>query len=62
MRKLHPDEILESFSYKRDERPRFNVSLTEQYKMVSQTICLNVFEAVAAEALHAMGKTAPRAR
>ena len=93
VRKLHPDEILASFSYRQHELPRLVGSLADQYKMVSQTICLkcvamesshggpivasrcvigptcmcastlcSVFEAFTAEALHAMGITAPRTR
>lgn len=60
VRKLHPDELLASLSFQQHELPRLSGSWNEQYSKVCQTICVNVFEAFAAEALAAMGLTAPR--
>ena len=60
VRALHPDEILATFSFRRDELPRFVGELTKQWEMACQTICLNVFEAFGAEALAAMGISAPK--
>ncbi len=60
LRKLHPDELLASFSFRQDEMPRLMGNWTEQYNQVCQTICLNVFEAFSAEALAALGKYEPR--
>lgn len=60
VRKLHPDEILASFSFKPHEMPRFAGKLNSQYTAVCQTVCVNVVEALAAEALAAMGKHGPR--
>ena len=62
VRKLHPDEILASMSFKAHELPRLSGRLSEQHEAVCQTVCVNVFEAFAAEALVAMGYTAPRER
>lgn len=60
VRKLHPDEILASLSFKPHELPRLVGSLHDQYSLACQTVCVNVFEAFAAEALAAMGKPGPR--
>ena len=60
VRRMHPDELLASFSFKPHEMPRLVGSHLEQYSAVCQTVCVNVFEAFAAEALAAMGKPQPR--
>lgn len=62
LRKLHPDEILASFSFRPEERPRLVGTLQVQYTAVAQTICLNVFEAFTVEVLAAIGKPGPRDR
>jgi len=60
LRKLHPTEQLAAFSFAPHEFPQFRGDLSAQYTAVAQTICLNVFEAFAAEALAAMGKPCAR--
>ena len=60
VRRLHPDELLASFSFRPQEMPRLCGNDAEQYAAVCQTVCVNVFEAFAAEALAAMGKREPR--
>ena len=60
VRKLHPDELLAAFSFKPHEMPRLTGGLAAQYEAVCQTVCVNVFEAVAAEVLAAIGKPQPR--
>lgn len=60
VRRLHPDELLASFSFRPHEMPRLRGNDAEQYAAVCQTVCVNVFEAFAAEALAAMGKSEPR--
>jgi hypothetical protein len=60
VRKLHPDELLKAFSFRPHELPRISGGLQAQYEAVCQTVCVNVFEAIAAEALAAIGKPGPR--
>ena len=60
LRKMHPTEQLAAFSYEPHEYPQLKGQLSDQYKAVAQTICLNAFEAFTAEALAAMGNLAVR--
>jgi len=59
VRKLHPVELLASFSFKQTEFPVLSGALHDQYSAVCQTVCVNVFEVFTAQALDAMGITEP---